>query len=129
MEPRLVKPLRIGNYDRNFANELARGSNRSPCTKYTAASARQRALSVASALSSKRNRAHANRGGRFKSPGHAFEPKPCQFNGVRANATEVPGSLHARCVNFVAILSAADARVHLVSSGISHLPDENPSGR
>lgn len=36
MEPRFVKPLRIGNYDRNLVNEPARGfCNGRPCTRNT----------------------------------------------------------------------------------------------
>lgn len=74
MEPRFVKPLRIGNYDRNLVNEPARGfHNGRPCTRNTRSVREVRTSeehSLGSVCSSISNRTRAC----SKYPGHAFEP-------------------------------------------------------
>lgn len=74
MEPRFVKPLRIGNYDRNLVNEPARGfHNGRPCTRNTRFVREVRTSeehSLGSVCSSISNRTRAC----SKYPGHAFEP-------------------------------------------------------
>lgn len=107
-EPRFVKPLRIGNYDRNLVNEPARGShNGRPCTRNTRFVREEHSLgSVCSSISNSARECS-------KYPGHAFEPD----NSIVYNQR------NESCVNSAVILRTRNrgGLRAILFSGISHL--------
>lgn len=110
-EPRFVKPLRIGNYDRNLVNEPARGShNGRPCTRNTRFVREEHSLgSVCSSISNSARECS-------KYPGHAFEPD----NSIVYNQR------NESCVNSAVILRTRNrgGLRAILFSGISHFADQ-----